>query len=331
MADSKTEAARAAWRSPGAVPVLMLFVLGMSLALVLVFNRVAADNGVPFIPYVFWQSLGGCVILLILALTLSGFPPISWVHARVYVVTGTLNLTIPYLIFAFVASKVPTGILSLGLSLVPVTIYALALMFRLDSFRIVRFFGILLGLAGLLLVLLPKASLPSPDMVGWVALGLVAPLCYALNAICVAMLRPPEGDSVQLAGGLMFAGSISMLAVMAVTGEWWAFDGTFGDGHWATIAAMANNALTFYLIFELIKRAGPVFFSMVNYVATLTSMGLGIWLFRDAHSLWIWAALALIGASLVLVNFISYWSISFRWAAVSKFTGGIMRRLRRLF
>jgi len=93
---------------------------------------------------------------------------------------------------------------------------------------------------------------------------------------------------------------------MAITGEWWAFGGSFGDGHWATLAAMANNALSFYLIFELIKRAGPVFFSMVNYVATLIGMGLGIWVFSDAHSYWIWAALVLIGASLVLVNFLSF-------------------------
>jgi hypothetical protein len=32
----------------------------------------------------------------------------------------------------------------------------------------------------------------------------------------------------------------------------------------------------FYLIIELIKRAEPVFFSMVNDVATLVDMGLGI-------------------------------------------------------
>jgi hypothetical protein len=44
---------------------------------------------------------------------------------------------------------------------------------------------------------------------------------------------------------------------------------------------------------------------MVNYVATLTAIGLGIWIFTDAHSYWIWAALALIGASLILVNFVS--------------------------
>mgnify|MGYP006118974613 CR=1 FL=1 len=305
MSGSKTDAAQAAWRSPGAIPILMLFVLGLSFAVVLVLNRVATEGGVPFIPYVFWQSLGGCVILLILALTLSGVPPLSWEHIRVYMVTGSLNLTIPYLIFAFVAAKVPTGILGLGLSLVPVTIYMLALIFRLDSFRAIRFLGILLGFAGILFVLLPETSLPTPDMVGWVALGFVAPLCYALNAVCVAMLRPPEGDSVQLASGLMFTGSVSMLVLMAVTGEWWAFEGSFGDGHWATLVAMANNALSFYLIFELIKRAGPVFFSMVNYVATLTGLGLGIWVFSDAHSIWIWAALVLIGASLVLVNFVS--------------------------
>lgn len=305
MSGSKTDAAQAAWRSPGAIPILMLFVLGLSFAVVLVLNRVATEGGVPFIPYVFWQSLGGCVILLILALALSGVPPLSWEHIRVYMVTGSLNLTIPYLIFAFVAAKVPTGILGLGLSLVPVTIYMLALIFRLDSFRVIRFLGILLGFAGILFVLLPETSLPTPDMVGWVALGFVAPLCYALNAVCVAMLRPPEGDSVQLASGLMFTGSVSMLVLMAVTGEWWAFEGSFGDGHWATLVAMANNALSFYLIFELIKRAGPVFFSMVNYVATLTGLGLGIWVFSDAHSIWIWAALVLIGASLVLVNFVS--------------------------
>ncbi|MDA0369538.1 MAG: DMT family transporter [Proteobacteria bacterium] len=297
-----SDGTRAAWAKPDAGSLVMLFVLGLSFALILVLNRVAADNGLPFIPFVFWQSLGAGVILFGLAAIFGGLPARSWAHVRVYIVTGTLNLTIPYLIFAFVAAKVPSGVLSLGLSLVPVTIYALALMFRLDRFRVVRFGGIVLGLVGVLFVLLPSTSLPAPEMVGWVALGFAAPFCYALNAICVAMLRPPDGSSVQFAAGLTFIGTISMLVVMAVTGEWWAFDAPFGEGHWVTLIAMANNALAFYLIFELIKRAGPVFFSMVNYIATLVGIGLGIWLFGDANSLWIWAALVLIGASLVLVN-----------------------------
>jgi len=34
-------------------------------------------------------------------------------------------------------------------------------------------------------------------------------------------------------------------------------------------------------------------------------MGFGIWIFSDTYSYWIWAALGLIGVSLVLVNFLS--------------------------
>lgn len=306
MPEGDKDAERAAWRSAGGAPILMLFVLGLSFALVIMLNRVATTNGVPFIPYVFWQSLGGCIILLALALATSGLPLLSWRHVRVYLVTGTLNLSVPYLIFAFVAPKVPPGILSLGLSLVPISIYALALIIGLDRFSLLRFLGILVGLAGVVLVLLPETSLPSPGMVGWVALGFAAPLCYALNAVCVALLRPPEGSSVQFACGLMFVASISMLGVTAINGEWWAFEGEFGEGHWATIAAMVNNVVSFYLIFELIKRAGPVFFSMVNYVATLVGIALGIWIFSDAHSYWIWAALVLIGVSLSLVNIFSF-------------------------
>lgn len=287
---------------PDVGALVMLFILGLSFAFILVLNRVAGEAGLPFIPYVFWQSLGAGVILFVLAALFGGLPSWGWSHVKVYIVTGLLNFTIPYLIFAFVAVKVPSGVLSLGLSLVPVTIYALALIFRLDRFRVVRFGGILLGLIGVLFVLLPSTSLPSPDMAGWVALGFAAPLCYALNAVLVAVLRPPEGGSVQFSAGLTFVGTVTMLVVMVVTGQWWAFGGEWSDGHWATLIAMANNALAFYLIFALIKRAGPVFFSMVNYIATLVGIGVGIWFFGDANSLWIWAALVLIGAGLVLVN-----------------------------
>ncbi|MDC0074129.1 DMT family transporter [Alphaproteobacteria bacterium] len=284
---------------------IMLFTLGLSFAFILVLNRIAAENNIPFIPYVFWQSIGGCFILFVIALFSGGLPPMSWAHIRIYFVSGFLNLAIPYLIFAYVASKVPSGILSLGLSLIPVTTYALALFVKLDKFKIVKFFGILLGLAGVISVLLPSTSLPSQDMVGWVILGLMAPFCYALNTICVALLRPPDATSVQLAGGLMLVGAICMIFVMLLTSEWWAFNSSFNDGYLATIIAMFNNALAFYLIFELIKRTGPVYFSMVNYLATIVGIIIGISFFADSLSLWIWIALILIGLSLVLVNFSS--------------------------
>ena len=152
------------------------------------------------------------------------------------------------------------------------------------------------------MVLLPQASLPAPGMAGWVALGLVPSLSYAVNAVLVARWRPQETTSLPLAGGLMLASGGYVLIVMAAMGEWWAFGGAFGIGHGATIGAMANNCVSFYLVFEIIRRAGPVIFSTVNYIATLSGMGFGMWFFGDAPSAYIWGAIVLMFAGLFLVT-----------------------------
>ena len=280
----------------------MLFVLGVSFALAVSLNRFAADGGVPFLPYVFWQSFGGGAALMLLAAALRRLPPVDVRHVRIFLSTGALNLAFPYMLLAYLAPKVPASLLSLGLALVPIMVYVLALSLGQDRFHRLRCSGILLGFAGILIVLVPQASLPAPGMAGWVALGLVPSLSYAVNAVLVARWRPQETTSLPLAGGLMLASAGYVLVVMAAMGEWWAFGGDFGVGHGATISAMANNCVSFYLVFEIIRRAGPVIFSTVNYIATLSGMGFGMWFFGDAPSAYIWGAIVLMFAGLFLVT-----------------------------
>ena len=280
----------------------MLFLIGLAFAMTFVFNRLATTNGVPLIPYVLWQALGGALILLVACGVRRQFPGLSPKYFKVYFLTGMFNVCFPVFILSLVAPKVPSGILSLGLMLIPLIIYALALVLGMDRFRWVRLTGILLGLAGVMLVLLPRASLPSPDMAGWVVLGLVAPLCYSVGAILMAWLEPPAAKSLPLACGLLMASTITMVPVMVASQSWWFFDGPFATGHWAVIGAMANQAAIFVLMFEIIKRAGPVFFSTSNYIATLVGVGLGMLFFGDSHSLWIWAALLLMFTGLFCVN-----------------------------
>ena len=302
MPDDPRAAERPTAAGPGPVTIAMLFVLGVSFALAISLNRFATDGGVPFAPYVFWQSLGGGAALMLMAAALRRLPPIDFPHLRIFLSAGALNLSFPYMLLAYLAPKVPASLLTLGLSLVPVMIYALALALRLDRFHPFRFGGILLGLAGILVVLVPQASLPAPGMAGWVALGLLPSLSYAVNAVLVARWRPQQTGSLPLAAGMMLASAGYVLIVMAASGEWWAFGGSFGIGHGATIAAMANNSVSFYLVFEVIRRAGPVIFSTVNYIATLSGMGFGMWFFGDAPSAWIWGAVVLMFAGLFLVT-----------------------------
>ena len=61
----------------------------------------------------------------------------------------------------------PASLLPIGLALVPGVIYLMALAFRLERYGWLRLGGSGLRLAGVLLILLPKASLPELGMAGW--------------------------------------------------------------------------------------------------------------------------------------------------------------------
>ncbi len=280
----------------------MLFLIGFAFALTFVFNRLATTNGIPFLAYVFWQALEGSLILLAACIISGHLPSFSAQDLKIYFITGILNVSLPICILSFVAPKVPTGILSLGLMLIPTMIYGLALSLGMDRFTWIRSVGIGLGFAGVLLVILPSASLPSPDLTGWVLIGLLAPVCYALGAIVMGSMGPRSAKSLPLACGLLLASAVTMVLVMLTSGNWWFFNGEFTIGHWALIAAGINQAAIFVLMFEIIKRAGPVFFSTSNYIATVVGVILGMWLFGDSHSLWIWAAMILMFAGLFCVN-----------------------------
>lgn len=284
------------------VPLFLLLLSGVSWGLMFSLNRIAVTDGVPFVPYVFWMGAGAALILVILGATFGGLPKARWGHVRAYVVLGSISYGISYTILAFVAPKVPAGVLALGSTLTPILTYPAATAFGLDRFKIGRTLGLVLGLAGVALVVVPETSLPAPDMVPWVLLGLTVPVLYVANALLIALLKPPPSGALPLAGGTLTAGAIFMGVVMAATGDWWWFEGPMGDGDWALIMAMFVIALSFYLMIEIIRIAGPVYFTTVNFMIPLTGIGWGVLFFGESHSLWIWLALVLMLAGLFMVN-----------------------------
>ena len=283
-------------------PAALLVVSALGWGILYSLNRLATTDGIPFIPYVFWMGVGAAIILLGLGAAFRTLPGLSWEHVRGYLALGTISFGMTYTILAFVAPKVPAGVLGLGATLTPILTYPAAALFRMDRFRAIRTVGLVLGVGGVALVVVPETSLPSPDMAPWVLLSFVGPVLYVANALIIAWLKPPPAGALPLAGGVLTTGALFMFVVMAASDQWWWFEGPMTAGDWALAAAAGTMALVFYLMIEIIRLAGPVFFTTVNFMIPLTGIGWGVLFFGESHSHWIWLALVLMLAGLFLVN-----------------------------
>ncbi|MBR45304.1 MAG: hypothetical protein CMM31_02255 [Rhodospirillaceae bacterium] len=283
-------------------PLFMLLISGVVWGLIFSLNRIAVSGGIPFIAYVFWMGTGASLLLFLLGLTTKSLPKLGWAHVKGYLVLGAISFGLSYSVLAVVAPEVPSGVLSLGATLTPIFTYPAAALLRLDRFALLRTLGLVCGLAAVALITIPETSLESRDQVPWVLLGMVAPLLYVANAIIIALLKPPPSGALPLACGTLTAGTLFMLVVTAATGEWWWFEGPMEDADWALVMAACVMALAFYMMIEIIRLAGPVYFTTVNFIIPLIGIGWGFAFFGESHSLWIWAALALMILGVFLVN-----------------------------
>jgi drug/metabolite transporter (DMT)-like permease len=284
------------------VPFSMLLFGAAIFSMTFSLNRIAITEGIPVVAFVFWQSLGAALLAFVAAVATRQLPSLRRKDLRFYLLVGTFGSAVPITLLAFAASKVPVGAIALSLTLEPILTYVIAVLFRIDRVRLLRIAGIAVGLAGVLLVLLPDQSLPEPGMAPWLLMAFGAPLCWAICNVCMAILRPPESRSIPLTCGKFFAAAILMLPVMAITDNWWTFDSIMTDGDWALIGTIVIGAIFLVLTFEIIRIAGPVFFSTYGYFGTLIGLGWAALYFGEVPSSWIWAAIAILFLGVFLVN-----------------------------
>ena len=285
-----------------ALSLLMVFTIGMGWAGGYALNRGAAEAGIPLLAYAFIQIAGSSVILSVVLAFRRERPPLDFAHLKLYSISGLTAVGIPYLAMIYAAPHVPVGVLTLDLALEPAFTYAFALILSLERFHRVRLAGLVIGLIGLAIILVPETGLPSRTMVPWVLLGLVAPMSWAVFSVYIAIVRRPAQGGVLICWGLFTTAALAILPALILTGEWWWFTKPFGNDDLIVLGAILYNPVVWYLAVECVRLTGPVFYSLWGYVATPVGIALGILFFNERHSLWIWGALVLLILGLYLVN-----------------------------
>lgn len=264
--------------------------------------RFAMTNDVPPLGYSFWQSLGPAIIIGILSFFNTRSVTLSASRARFYLITGLTGIVIPNTTMYFAAPHLPAGILAMIVNTVPIIAYPMALFAGLEKFNWERMFGIFFALAGLMLIIIPATSLPSPEMVPWVLSTLITPLSFAFCSIYIARFRPADSDSLTLAAGMLVFSSIMLMPMVIMSDSFYMFHLplTMPDG--VVLLEIILSSIGYILFFQLIKVAGPVYYSLVDTIVVITGLFWGRVIFDERLNQWTFAAVFLIVIALLLVT-----------------------------
>ncbi len=264
--------------------------------------RFAMTNDVPPLGYSFWQSLGPALIIGILSLCSTRRITMSAERARFYLVTGLTGIVIPNTTMYFAAPHLPASILAMIVNTVPIIAYPMALIARLEIFNWERMIGIFFALLGLMFIILPKSSLPSPEMVPWALSTLITPVSFAFCSIYIASYRPKNSDSLTLSAGMLIFSSIMLLPLVIMTDSFYMFHAPLSTPDMVVLLEIVLSSIGYILFFQLIKIAGPVYYSLVDTIVVITGLFWGRIIFNEHLNPWTFAAMFFIVIALLLVT-----------------------------
>lgn len=284
------------------VSLFLLILLGTIWGTGYSIARFAMTNDVPPLGYSFWQSLGPAVVISVLTLFYDKRMTFSVSRMRFYLITGLTGIALPNTSMYFAAQHLPAGILAMIVNTVPVFAYPMALVVGLEKFHLERMAGILCALGGLMLIILPKTSLPSTDMVPWVLATIITPLSFAFCSIYIARYRPAGSDSLMLSAGMLIFSSLMLLPLVVARHSFYFFHWplTLPDG--VILLEILLSSIGYVLFFQLIKVAGPVYYSLVDTVVVITGLFWGRVIFGEHLNQWTLPAVLCIILALLLVT-----------------------------
>lgn len=286
-----------------ALYTFVLIALGAGWGITQPLTKIAVSTGLGHFGLVFWQLVLGAALMAVIA-RLRRMPlPLEPRHIRLYVLLAMIGTILPNSASYQAAVHLPSGILSILLSMIPMWGFPIALALGLDLFSWRRLGGLLIGLTGVLLIVAPGAQVSLSLPIFWILVALVSGVFYAIEGNVVAKWGTQGLDGLQVLFGASLFGALIMLPVMVLSGQWIAPSELVGGAAgWALIASSCIHVVVYASYIWLVGRAGPVFSMQVSYLVT----GFGIlWaklILAESYPPAIWAAIALMFVGMYLVQ-----------------------------
>ena len=192
--------------------------------------------------------------------------------------SGLLGTFIPAYLFCIAETRIDSSLAGILNALTPLFTLLIGALFFHHKIHWKKWAGVLIGFAGLVLLILAGNKAISFSYMGYASFILLATLLYGINVNLVSRYLKEIG-SRQIATVAFTLLIIPSFLILAMTGYFSSFDGgrdwLYSTGASAVLGIM-GTAVASILFYVLLKRAGPVFSSMVTYGIPFVALFWGI-------------------------------------------------------
>ncbi|MBR9841598.1 MAG: DMT family transporter [Rhodobacteraceae bacterium] len=279
----------------------ILLVLGAGWGITQPLTKIAVSEGYQPFGLIFWQQAIGAVALGAIRLVQGKSLALPWRLWWFILLIALLGTLVPNSFSYKATIHLPAGIVSVLISLVPIFAFPIALGLRVDQFSGPRLLGLLIGGAGVVLLIRPE-SLPDPAMVFWVPVAMIAPLCYAFEGNIVSKWGTHGLGPGQLLFGASALGAIVALPLAIGTGQFIDPRTEWGAPEFSLVLSSLIHVAVYTSYVWLVGRTGSVFAAQVAYVVTGTGVLWSMLILSERYSGWVWLAMGLILAGMALVQ-----------------------------
>ncbi len=195
------------------------------------------------------------------------------------VLSGLLGSFFPAYLFTMAGTRIDSSLSGILNALTPIFTIAIGVLFFKLQIGWIKWLGMLLGFAGMLVLLLGNMQRINLDYLSYTLLVLLATLFYGLNVNMVNQYLKDVAP-LQIAAIAFTALILPTAIILAITG-FFSSPGLFQtDGITSLLASLVlgiiGTGAASVVFYMLVKRSGPVFASMVTYVIPLVAIGWGL-------------------------------------------------------
>ena len=230
--------------------------------------------------------------------------PRSRSHLRFYLIIAFIGTLVPNSFSYMAIREIPAGIMSVVIATVPILSLVVALIARIERFQFTRLAGILCGVSALVLLAMPNVNLNGSVAWQWVAIALIAPICYGIEGNYVAVKSPMELTAISTLFGASLVGTLIIGPIAWFGGYWVSMSQGWQAPEWAILGSALGHLSAYAGYLWLVKRAGAVFTSQIAYVVTLTGVFVSMVMLGESYGwlMWVAVVMMLVAVSLVRPN-----------------------------